>query len=336
MKTRTFTMIAMAATLLTACDKNNEPDENYNGEIRLRSGIEVETRTFIPTQTTIIANREKVSVWVDDAKTPNAAVVTTENEHLYKANPFIADGSNGLTLASNGDLMYFPQTANQVNIFALHGNFTTSFSKGNDFPSVSGAEYSVENDQAETTMAHYTHSDLLYAYSSNVERTNKPVQLTFYHMLSKIELAILRGKGAPELQYSDAVKLNGVTLKGIFTPGTPTDMSSQTDRAGMLSATTNTSPTGNMTLGQTTSKSFETSDVTYNEAIVVPQKMKGKTLTFTLKDGGILTYTFGDVTFESGKKYQYHITLDQTGLEVTSTITDWDPITAVDGTATMQ
>ena len=93
--------------------------------------------------------------------------------------------------------------------------------------------------------------------------------------------------------------------------------------------------TGNMTLGQTTCQDF-TTNVVYNEAILGPQDMANKTLTFSLKGGGTLTYTIPTgTTFESGKKYQYHITLDLTGSTVTSSIEDWEPVTAVNGSATM-
>lgn len=112
-------------------------------------------------------------------------------------------------------------------------------------------------------------------------------------------------------------------------------MSVQSQRVVML-GDANVSTTGDMTLGQKTCTDFAAGNVDYNEAILVPQDMASKTLTFSLKDGGTLTYTIPtNTTFESGKKYQYHITLDLTGITVTSSIEDWDPVTAVNGSATM-
>ena len=91
-----------------------------------------------------------------------------------------------------------------------------------------------------------------------------------------------------------------------------------------------------MTLGQNTCTDFTDGNVYYNEAILVPQDMGGKKLTFALSDGGTLTYTFPTSTsFESGKKYQYHITLDLTGITVTSSIQNWDSESAKTGSATM-
>ena len=201
----------------------------------------------------------------------------------------------------------------------------------------------MEADQSTAGGTNYTNSDLLYAYQNDVERKGNPTtqELTFYHMLSKLEVAIVLGKGAPELAESGAVTLGGVTLNGNFKPSTEAKMSEQSERATMLTAAA--SPTsGDLTLGQKTCTDFA-DNVDYNEAILVPQEMKDKVLTFTLKEGGELKYkipaftnTQDHAVFESGKKYIYHITLDLTGLTVTSKIEDWDPVTAVEGTAEME
>ena len=315
--------MTMAATALALAGCSNDENGMDNGpvELRLTSGVTVQTRASTATQGTAISKNEVVSVWVDDAGTASP---------LYEAVQLTANGSNGFT----GEAMYFPQTGNNIDIYAVHGNFTTAFAPGkSDFPK-DGAGYKVEADQS--AVADYTKSDLLYAYEKGVTRSGNPTTaaLTFYHMLSKLELAIKAGDGAPELDTSDAVKLNNVTLSGTFTPSTTATMSEQSQRAAMLGAAASAT-TGNMTLGQTTCQDF-TTNVVYNEAILVPQDMANKTLTFSLKGGGTLTYTIPTgTTFESGKKYQYHITLDLTGITVTSSIEDWEPVTAVNGSATM-
>lgn len=68
-----------------------------------------------------------------------------------------------------------------------------------------------------------------------------------------------------------------------------------------------------------------------------------KVLTFALKNGGTLKYTFpelsgtlGYVIFESGKKYQYHVTLNLAGLTVTSKIGNWTATGAVEGDVEME
>lgn len=326
MKSGLFMTMAAAALALAGCSNDGGEMDNGPVELRLTSGVTVQTRAYTATQGTAISRGEAVSVWVDDAGTPASP--------LYKAVQLEADGNNGFT----GDAMYFPGTGNNTDIYAVHGNFTTPFAPGSDFPK-SGAEYKVEADQSSVdNKTNYTKSDLLYAYEKGVARSGNPTTaaLTFYHMLSKLELAIKAGDGAPELATSGAVKLNGITLDGKFTPSTTENMSEQSKRAAML-GDANTATTGDMTLGQKTCTDFAAGNVDYNEAILVPQDMAGKKLTFSLKDGGTLTYTIpANTTFESGKKYQYHITLDLTGITVTSSIKDWELVTAVDGSATMQ
>lgn len=318
--------MTMAATALILAGCSNDENGMDNGlvELRLTSGVTAQTRAYTPTQSTTISNGEKVSVWVDDAG-------TATSRPLYEAVQLTADGNNDFT----GQVMYFPETGNKIDIYAVHGNFTSAFTSRSDFPN--GAEYKVEADQSSVdNKTNYIKSDLLYAYQKGVARSANPVNLNFYHMLSKLELAIKIGNGAPGLATSaGAVKLNGVTLNGKFTPSTTAVMGEQSQRAAMLEAATSVS-TGDMTLGQQTCSDFTDGNVYYNEAILVPQDMGDKTLTFKLSDGGTLTYTFPTSTsFVSGKKYQYQITLDLTGITVTSSIENWVPTAAVPGSATM-
>lgn len=325
--------MAAAAMILAGCSNDeNTAIDNSPVELRLTSGVTVQqTRaTFTPTQSTSIKEGEKVSVWVNQAD--------NNGTELYKANQLTANSDNSFT----GDAMYFPQNgSSKVNIYAIHGNFTTPFSEGTAFP-IAAVEYSVEADQSKAGGTHYTNSDLLYAYETEVKRKGNPTtqKLTFYHMLSKLEVAIQIGEGSPKLASSDAVTLGGVKLNGKFTPPTEATMSDLSARADML-ADADEPNTSNMTLGQKTCTDF-TDNVDYNEAIIVPQEMKDKVLTFELQDGGTLKYTIpafpgtGQAVFESGKKYIYHITLNLTGLTVTSRIEDWAPVEAIEGTAEME
>lgn len=324
MKTKLLSVLALSALLFVACS-NDEQDLNSGAtELRVSSGVTTLLKSAAYTQESTIANGETVSLWVDDATTTDA---------VYKANQLTANGSNGF---SYGTAMYFPQTGNAVDIYAIHGKFATPFASGDAFPS-GAVSYSVESNQKVPGGTTFTNSDLLYAYSKNVSRNGNPTtaSLTFYHMLSKLELAINIGNGTPILAASNAITLgsNNVIVDGEFTPSTTATMTSQTDRAAML--TTGTS-TATIQLGQLISSDFTAANVFYNEAILVPQDMSGKVLTFTLSNGGQLKYSIpANTTFESGKKYQYQITLNLTGLQITSSIAEWDPVAAVQGNAEM-
>lgn len=324
MKTKLLSVLTLSALLFASCSSDEQGLNDGTTELRVSSGVTTLLRSAANTQESTIVNGETVSLWVDDATTTDAA---------YKANQLTANGSNGF---SYGTAMYFPQTGNAVDIYAVHGKFATPFASGDAFPS-GAVSYSVESNQRIPGGTTFTNSDLLYAYSKNVSRNGNPTtaSLTFYHMLSKLELAIKIGNGAPSLAASNAITLgsNNVIVDGEFTPSTTATMTSQADRAAMLTAGTTTAT---IQLGQLTSYDFTADNVFYNEAILVPQDMSGKVLTFTLSNGGQLKYTIpANTTFESGKKYRYELTLNLTGLQVTSSIVDWEPVNTVSGNAEM-
>ncbi len=300
-------LAASAALILAGCSKTESGPQDGRTELRLTSAIEM-TRAGSPnTQATQIAPGEKVTVWVTDGG---------DGASLY-ARELTAGDDGALT----GATMYYPQTGNGVKITALHGDFTLS---GDEIPESmpSSIDFSVSADQSAAGGAGYLKSDLLYA-SRSAKRSSASVQLMFYHLLSKLELNISKSS-----ELTDGIKsvtLDGVTLDGTFTPGSITDISDQTSRAGGISAGT---VTGAITLGNSLTSS--------NEAIVVPQGIGGKTLTFTLASGGKLVYTFPEGTaFGSGRKYVYNVTLKLTGLSVTSSITDWAATADTGGDATM-
>lgn len=321
-----MTIAAAAALAAAACSKDGQGPENQTAEIRLRSGVEV-LQARAATQENAINSGETVSVWVNETQTAGGAP-------LYKANQLTADGANGFT---GGTAMYFPQTGNAVDIYALHGRFDPPFASGDPFPQTA-VNYSVEAAQA--TTAACAASDLLYARAENIARNGNPTTaaLTFYHMLAKLEIAIVPGKGAPAIAPADALTLgnNDITINGTFTPSTTADMTDRAARAAMLTPAS-APQTATLALGQQISTSFAPEQAVYNEAIIVPQDMAGKVLTVRLASGGELKYYIpAGTTFESGKKYRYHITLNLTGLAVTSTIAPWETVGTVNGNAEME
>lgn len=304
-----LTLAASAAILFAGCSKTENDPHVSRTELRITSTIEM-TRSGSPdTQAKRIAPGEKVTVWVTD-RGVGASLYAVE----------LTAGENGILAGDTK--MYYPQTGNEVNVTALHGNFTLS---GEGIPSSmpTTINFSVSDDQSVVGGTNYLESDLLYA-SRSAKRSSSAVLLSFYHMLSKLELNI--SKRAEVTDEITSVTFNGIALGGTFTPGSVTDIADQSSRAAGISAGPATA--GTITLGNSVSNA--------NEAIVVPQNVEGKTLTFTLASGGQLVYTFpSGTTFESGKKYVYNVTLKLTGMSITSSITDWDASAETDGDATM-
>ena len=292
-----ITLCLLAALILAACSKEEAPGLDMRQELRLTSGIEAVTRGDVQ-NTQIVAN-EKVWAWVSDAHKGTA---------LYNAEQ--------LTVGTNGELtgtteMYFPQTGTAVLIRALHGTLSSPaniVAGTTAFPTAFG--FTVAANQSAGGAA-YVQSDLLYA-AQEAAKTKSAVQLKFYHMLSKLELNIT--KDATVTDDINNITLDGVAVDGTFTPGATADITRQAVRSAMVKTG---NQTGTMTLGKALAGS--------NDAIVVPQDMGSKKLTFTLASGGELYYTFPEgKAFESGKKHIYNVKLTLTGIKVESSIEPWD------------
>lgn len=320
MKTRLLLTMAAAALVLASCDNDeNETDEVQNSEIRLSSGVAVQTRVFGIDQQ--ISDGRTVVVYVDKI---------TENSPLYAKNVLRADGKGGFT---DGEVMYFPDDKEKVSIYALATNAPLT----TDFPA--GVTHTVSDDQ--TKIADYATSDLLYAAKKGVALTKDAVALTFYHMLSKVEVALKVGGGAPDLADAE-VFIVGTKLKAGFTPGKAADVTTQPARDAMIAETAASNDVADIKVGNqiTTDEDWAANAFAYNEAVIVPQAVAqdAQFIKVKLDAGGELYHKLeAATTFKSGKKYSYQITVNLTELNVASTIADWEPVgEPVEGDAEME
>lgn len=326
MKATNYILFAAAAIALAACSNDGLPGDDPNApvEIRLTGGLEVQTRTSHNLDTQL-KNGEQVHVWVDNAG--NVA-----NKELYKDRELTAGESGALT----GETMYFPQTGNAVDIYAIHGNFDAyeDWSSGGFWEEV--ILHWIEQDQKSTTDG-YAKSDLVYAKSPNVARTKSAVNLPFSHMLSKIEVVLVQGAGSPEIAKMEILNTKIVAK---FTP----------DKANGFSvkAEDNVGEIGNpieIDTHQTDAKTAANTDSDegkeLNEAVIVPQLLTQDTpfIRVTTAEGGELIYRLPeDKTFDPAKKYRFTVTANLTELKVVSAkITDWTKETGDEnGTAEME
>lgn len=323
---------SIAILALAACNNENMP-ENESGqstEIRLTSGIEVMSRAYTPKQDEQIANGEKVYIWADEIGTP-------DKTPYFNAWELTADGNGSLESVADADKKYFPESGNGIDLYAIHGNFSTAIVKDvTDFPT-SAITHNIETDQ--TVEGNFEKSDLLYASHQGIERTKSAIPVRFYHMLSKVQIAIRPGAGLTlsDLNVATVSVLNTKT-EVWFTSSKVADLSDATVRSSMVSA----SGVENEISVPAVSVDYVEGDFTsadnYGEAIIAPQTLAAGTqfIKVTLVGRNPLYYVLNaEKTFESGKRYIYHITVNLTELDVQSSIEGWGTGTNNTGEATM-
>lgn len=332
MKAKLFMTMAAATMILAGCSNDeNEPVDNWNGEIHLTSGVTVQTRANsadVPDKQ--IADGQVVYTWADKAG---------DSEGYIKAWTLTAQGDGTFT----GSTRHYPTDGKNLDFYAMHVN--SSFTEDTDILPESAITHAVEVNQSDNLGTAYLNSDLLYGLKKGVARSKDAVNLTFYHLLSKVEVALKSGAGNPVL--SDAtVTIENIRLKAAFTPKKDADINNtdlstaQTARAGLVTCPTSENAPASIKIAtKTTSDDFSTGTV-YAAAIIVPQTVAQNTqfIKVVLKDGGTFYYSIPDAdgfTFESGKKYQYKITVNQSDLTVKSNISGWTPITVIEGDAVM-
>lgn len=312
--------LAAAAMTLAAC--NSEMDDDPNVEIRLRSGLDVQqtdTRAAAGIQSKQFDNGEKIDVYITENTTGTAS--TTYDQ------PLVYSTTDNAGAMSTTTQPYFPTSGNGVNIYAVYPS-GTSVADNNTFTIKEDQSTKIVDDQSSD--ANYKASDLMYgapADNATVTRTKNAVTIKFKHLLSKVTVTLVPGNGSPNLTGA-VVKLKDVkpstTLTASISGGSVSDASGDTKDITVMKAT---------------------ADALSGSAVIVPQTLSTSFIEVTLADGGVLTSTglsgsgntaLNEVKLETGKAYTYKITVNLTGLNVTSSISDWDSTSGeVNGSAEM-
>ena len=316
MKTNSFLFLAAASSMmLAACSKDNGQLID-DGQIRLSTANVIsETRsTDQSLQLTQFANGEKVGIFLVENSTNSTTgsqLTSGDNVTVYNSGSpleYTANGEGGLSITN---AQYWPTSGNGLFIYGVYPSSSASAY------TETAKEFSVKTDQS--TDANYKASDLMTGVpaSNPVSRTTSAVPLTFKHLLTKVNITLTAGAGfsSSDLASAEVYILN-------TKPTTTFSVASQTIGDASGSAQEITVCTG-----------------TAGSAIIVPQTLNANTNFIKVEvGGGAYIYKLAAQTsFSASSVYTYSITVNKTGLEVSSSITGWTSVgTATSGTATLQ
>ncbi len=322
MKTNSFLFLAAASSMvLAACSKDNGQIID-DGQIRLSTANVIsETRsTDQGLQLTQFANNEKVDIFLVEADASGNVVTGTNVTSYAQPLKYTADGNGGLKVYSGSSEVpqYWPTSGNGLFIYGVYPSGSAS-----DYTETA-KEFSVKPDQS--TDANYKASDLMVGaptVKNPVARKSDAVELTFEHLLTKVNINLKKGDGFTDSEFS-SIKVSVLNTN----PKATFSVTGQTAQASTTETTTKDIIAGT---GLSTS-SLKCS------AIIVPQTLNASTDFIKVEVGGgnyIYKIDSSDKTFEGKKVYEYNITVNKTGLEVSSKITNWTSVGAVSGTATL-
>ena len=286
--------------------------------------------TAADVQDTQFANNEVINVYLFENRESYSGTVDVKKYGQSSDGlvPMKADGTGNTYVVNSSDALYYPSTGNPVNAYAYYP--ALSESGYNIKESVTTSDFTVASDQSDK--AAYRKSDLMCAAKGSHAKANDPIDLTFKHKLSKIEVILKADatSGVTDAQLQNAT----VTIKNVLTTIELSSISEGTITLGNAKGSEQ-----DITIG----KNGTTPDATYGYAgIIVPQTIDASSTTknfinVTLDGGGSYSYKISNstLTFETETKYKYTLTLTSGGLTVTSSISNWTPGTDDSGNANL-
>jgi hypothetical protein len=297
--------VAAAATVMTSCTNEEaigQTDTNTRVAVKFSSAVaNVQTRAANASW----AEEDKIGIYM--LKSPygisdisedveNIQYEATEDTGADPATPVAFEQSGGTTI-------YYPESGAAVKFIAYYPYTSSGIS-----------EYKLSIDVSSQTSQPAI--DVLYAATANGVHSKAPsessVPLQFEHKLVKLVFNIVKEESDEDNDdiYTDLTGLE-VTIDDQYT----------TAKLALSDGTTFTDLSGDDDItALTTDSDADTADA---EAIVLPITTTDVTFNFTAGDGTVFTSTVPNVTWVSGKRYTYTVTLGKTEAIITGKITDW-------------
>lgn len=283
--------------LILSCGKEEISgiDPNAPVEVQFSSGIQVLTKA------------------VDDKWSQNDEIgifMLKSGESLASGN--IAEGADNRSykIADQTDASvgkFSPTDAAQTIYYPVNGDAVDFMAY---YPHISPlTDYIYPIDTKTLNQANQEKIDLMYSNKiSGKSKTDKSVNFTFNHLLSKVEFNITPGIG---LSASDLSGLT-ITMKDFYT------QSNCDLKTGNLST-----PTNPLDI-----EAKMKSDGSYAEAILIPQSAENKIFVFKIGNDEFQWKNTDLIskTFMKGQKYNCRVTINRTYVEITGSIKNWSQV----------
>ena len=281
MKRFSYFLAALALVVsMQGCDNGPipEPELPDNPDNPTQSAVQMHLKgniSAITPSTRVNADgfeaNDKVGVYVSATSALDSSGNMLDNEAFTYA--------GGNITAPVGKEVYWGTPETKLSVWAYYP-YAESISNPAAYP------FAVATDQSDEV--DYYNSDFITAQAANLAPQTTPVELTFNHSLSKINVTLVAGDGITAKELAEAEK--NFYISGLATSGT-------IDLA-----------TGNATAGEAKEAitPHASGGVNYS-AIVYPQQGE---VTFRMEmNGEVYTYAT-DVDFEAGQQYQFKLTVN--------------------------
>ena len=285
MNKKTFSAVALAALLLTAC-QNDEETMQTDTRVSLQVTSGIQTRAYDDQW----EENDDIGIFgFTQGDAPTQA---------YSNVRYVTTGGNG-RFTPDGTTIYLPTDGSSLDFVAYYPH-TTDLENGI-------YTVDVENQSDQSTI------DLMAAGKQRADRVNAKVNFNFKHKLSKIVFNFADGDGMALSELAGMkVQLTGQRTLATFDVTKP-ESAVNVDTGEPVTLTLNTVANGTSAEGIVLpSENFD--GMTLHLALVDG----GSFFNWDLNNSSANK-------FEAGKKYVYDITVNRTGLSVTATITDWAP-----------
>ncbi len=351
MEKKLFYWIALAA-VLSACSEDYEPGEIQLGANFTLPEPEVTTRSESTSlQGNYLATKENhagVYIYYKDAKDTSTDGAGYGYLNVGYTPQAIAEGKCDLSAPTRTP--YYPASKSQnIDLYAYAPRQTFTSATQTTEPELStrtAVPFTTLQDQS--TDANYIASDFIWGTLKNqVPKTksgNSKLEIPMNHKMSKIQVKLVEGHSMASKLAGATVQINNVQPAGTLdlTTGVAKVSTATTGKVNVIMGKNLAAPVKNAETADYVSGGAPTDGVAHKvyeaACVIYPQTIsKSNLLEITLSSAnGSTSYKFtdsGNQQFNAGMIYKYTIQVNATGINLTTTVQDWNTGENIQGEA---